>query len=235
MTSTDPAATPASADTTKTRILLVDDHVIVRDSLARRLEDEPDLEVPATAGDADEGMALAEANGYDVIVMDINMPGTSCFEAAKRLQASHPDLPVLFLSAYWNDAFIEQAQAVSACGLLSKSDEPELLIDAIRAVVDGGVYLSEEVRGRFESESKPDEQPDALKTKLSTLTTREVDVLRWVGMGQSRKQMAAQLGISENTVAVHTNRIMRKLDIHDRVGLARFAIKIGLSPLDEPS
>ena len=220
--------------TAKTRILLVDDHVIVRDSLARRLEDEPDLEVPNTAGDADEGLRLAEENGYDIIVMDINMPGMSCFEAAKRLQTSHPDLPVLFLSAYWNDAFIEQAQGVGAVGLLSKSDEPDLLINAIRTVVDGGVFLSEEVRGRFESETGAD-SPDESKTKLSTLTPREVDVLRWVGMGQSRKQMAAQLGISENTVAVHTNRIMRKLDIHDRVGLARFSIKIGLSPLDEPS
>jgi len=219
--------------TGKTKILLVDDHVIVRDSLARRLEDEPDLEVPHTAGDADEGLKLAEANGYDVIVMDINMPGMSCFEAAKRLQTTHPDLPLVFLSAYWNDAFIEQAQGVGAVGLLSKSDEPDLLINAIRTVVDGGVFLSEEVRGRFESDSS--DAPDESKTKLSTLTPREVDVLRWVGMGQSRKQMAAQLGISENTVAVHTNRIMRKLDIHDRVGLARFSIKIGLSPLDEPS
>lgn len=221
--------------TTKTRVLLIDDHLIVRDSLARRLEDEPDLVVPATAGDADEGIALAMANDYDVIVMDINMPGMSCFEAAKRLQDTHPDLPLLFLSAYWNDAFIDQAMGVKACGLLSKSDEPELLIKAIRNVVDGGVFLSEEVRGRFQDESAEHAGNENLKTKLSALTPREVDVLRWVGMGQSRKQMAAQLGISENTVAVHTNRIMRKLDIHDRVGLARFAIKIGLSPLDEPS
>lgn len=223
----------SDATSEKTKVLLVDDHVIVRDSLARRLEDEPDLEVPHTAGDADEGLALAEANGFDVIVMDINMPGMSCFEAAKRLQTTHPDLPLVFLSAYWNDAFIEQAQGVGAVGLLSKSDEPDLLINAIRTVVDGGVFLSDEVRGRFESDDN--DTPDESKTKLSTLTPREVDVLRWVGMGQSRKQMAAQLGISENTVAVHTNRIMRKLDIHDRVGLARFAIKIGLSPLDEPS
>lgn len=228
-------AEPTTPNTdTQTKILLVDDHVIVRDSLARRLEDESDLRVPHTAGDADEGLALAEANDFDVIIMDINMPGMSCFEAGKRLQTSHPDLPLVFLSAYWNDAFIEQAQGVGAVGLLSKSDEPDLLIKAIRTVVDGGVFLSDEVRGRFESDANG-ENPDESKTKLSTLTPREVDVLRWVGMGQSRKQMAAQLGISENTVAVHTNRIMRKLDIHDRVGLARFSIKIGLSPLDEPS
>lgn len=228
------ADTPASTETqSKTRVLLVDDHLIVRDSLARRLEDEPDLVVPDTAGDADEGLALAIDNEYDIMVMDINMPGMSCFEAAKRLQITNPDLPLLFLSAYWNDAFIEQAQSVGAVGLLSKSDEPEVLIQAIRAVMDGSVVLADEVRGRFKEESAGT-AGDEQKTKLSTLTPREVDVLRWVGMGQSRKQMANQLGISENTVAVHTNRIMRKLDIHDRVGLARFAIKIGLSPLDEP-
>ena len=190
----------------------------------------------------------AGAAGIVLVLSDINMPGMSCFEAAKRLQASHPDLPIVFLSAYWNDAFIEQAQGVGACGLMSKSEEPDILIDAIRTVVDGGVFLSEEVRSRFQedpsSEGSPekDNTPGAPvsagatsggKTRLSALTPREVDVLRWVGMGQSRKQMAAQLGISDNTVAVHTNRIMKKLDIHDRVGLARFAIKIGLSPLDE--
>lgn len=225
-------STPSSS--TKTRVLLIDDHVIVRDSLARRLSDEPDLVVPKTAGNADDGIALAMNDGYDVIVMDINMPGMSCFEAARRLKENKPELPVMFLSAYWNDAFIQQAMGVGACGLLSKSDEPELLINAIRTVVDGGVFLSEEVRSRFETESADSDHPDTLKTRLSTLTPREVDVLRWVGMGQSRKQMAQQLGISDNTVAVHTNRIMKKLDIHDRVGLARFAIKIGLSPLDEP-
>lgn len=229
------ADTPATPSTdTKTRVLLVDDHVIVRDSLARRLEDEPDMIVPDTAGTADDGLALAIDNEYDIMVMDINMPGMSVFEAAKRLQITNPELPLLFLSAYWNDAFIEQAQSVGAVGLLSKSDEPEVLIEAIRAVMDGSVILSDEVRGRFKEESAG-QAPDEQKTKLSTLTPREVDVLRWVGMGQSRKQMANQLGISENTVAVHTNRIMRKLDIHDRVGLARFAIKIGLSPLDEPA
>ncbi|MGB0768008.1 MAG: response regulator [Phycisphaeraceae bacterium] len=235
MTSTQDTPTDPASPAVQTKVLLVDDHVIVRDSLARRLEDETDLTVPATAGDANEGLALAEAQTFDVIVMDINMPGMSCFEAAKRLQTSHPDVALVFLSAYWNDAFIEQAQGVGALGLLSKSDEPDLLIAAIRTVVDGGVFLSDEVRGRFEDESDNGENPDESKTKLSTLTPREVDVLRWVGMGQSRKEMAAQLGISENTVAVHTNRIMRKLDIHDRVGLARFSIKIGLSPLDEPS
>lgn len=235
MNSPDTPAADSTAETDQTRVLLVDDHVIVRDSLARRLEDEADLAVPHTAGDADQAMQLVMDHDFDVIVMDINMPGTSCFEAAKRLQITDPDLPLLFLSAYWNDAFIEQAQGVDAHALLSKSDEPELLIHAIRTVVDGGVYLSEEVRSRFQDTADDPEHPDTLKTKLSTLTPREVDVLRWVGMGQSRKEMAVQLGISENTVAVHTNRIMRKLDIHDRVGLARFAIKIGLSPLDEPA
>lgn len=226
--------TPDTSADNKTRVLLVDDHSIVRDSLARRLEDEPDMIVPDTAGTADDGLALAIDKEFDIMVMDINMPGMSVFEAAKRLQITNPELPLLFLSAYWNDAFIEQAQSVGAVGLLSKSDEPEVLIEAIRSVMDGSVILSEEVRGRFKEESAGT-APDEHKTKLSTLTPREVDVLRWVGMGQSRKQMANQLGISENTVAVHTNRIMRKLDIHDRVGLARFAIKIGLSPLDEPA
>lgn len=214
-----------------TRVLLIDDHALVRESLARRLEDEADLTVPQSAGSADEGLKLALDDGFQVVIMDINMPGMSCFEAAKRMQEKQPDLPLVFLSAFWNDTFIEQATGVGAVGLLSKSDEPEWLIHAIRVVVDGGVYFSEEVRNRIRFDQSNPDDPTDVRTCLNMLTPRELDVLRSVGMGQSRKQIGAALGISDNTVAVHTNRIMRKLDIHDRVGLARFAIKCGLSPL----
>ncbi|MEM1354290.1 MAG: response regulator transcription factor [Planctomycetota bacterium] len=224
-------ATASESQATMTRVLLIDDHVLVRESLARRLEDEPDLSVPQTAGTADEGLEMAMADGYHVVVMDINMPGMSCFEAARRMKEKQRDLPLVFLSAFWNDAFIDQATGVGAVGMLSKSEEPERLIQAIRVVVDGGVFFSEEVRDRISVESSSPNDLSDIRTRLQLLTPREIDVLRSVGMGKSRKQIGASLGISDNTVAVHTNRIMRKLDIHDRVGLARFAIKCGLSPL----
>ncbi|XAM00969.1 response regulator transcription factor [Phycisphaeraceae bacterium D3-23] len=216
---------------TKTRILLVDDHMIVRESLACRLEDEPDLAVPHTAADAGEGLALAKKHDFDIVVMDIDMPGISCFDAARQLDKGEQTAQVVFLSAVWNDSFIEQATAAGACGMLSKSDAPEVLVNAIRTIVDGGVYFSDEVRSRLRVHAANPEEPNDGQTRLSMLTPRELEVLRAVGMGSSRKQMAQDLGISGNTVAVHTNRIMRKLDIHDRVTLARFAIKIGLSPL----
>lgn len=224
-------ATASESQATKTRVLLIDDHVLVRESLARRLEDEPDLCVPQTAGTADEGLKMALADGYHVVVMDINMPGMSCFEAARRIKEKQKELPLVFLSAFWNDTFIEQATGVGAVGLLSKSEPPERLIQAIRVVVDGGVFFSEEVRSRIRFDQSNPDDPTDIRTRLNMLTPREIDVLRSVGMGQSRKDIGAALGISDNTVAVHTNRIMRKLDIHDRVGLARFAIKCGLSPL----
>ncbi|MEM9416219.1 MAG: response regulator transcription factor [Planctomycetota bacterium] len=215
----------------KTHILLIDDHMLVRESLARRLEDEPDLTVPHTAADAGEGLDLARQHAFDIVVMDIDMPGISCFDAARQLGRSDTPAQIVFLSAVWNDTFIEQATAAGACGMLSKSDAPEVLVNAIRTIVDGGVYFSDEVRSRLRTHAPSPDEPTNGQTKLSMLTPRELEVLRAVGMGSSRKQMAQDLGISGNTVAVHTNRIMRKLDIHDRVTLARFAIKIGLSPL----
>jgi len=214
-----------------TRVLLIDDHVLVRDSLACRLEDEPDLTVPETAGDALAGLALAAGGRFDLVIFDINMPGMNCFEAARKLNASNDGPQVVFLSAYWNDSFIEQATNVGANGMLSKSDTPEVLVDAIRTISDGGVFFSNEVRARLRINLDPDDSRIILETKMSGLTPRELDVLREVGMGKSRKQIAAAMGIASNTVAVHTNRIMQKLAIHDRVGLARFAIKVGLSPL----
>lgn len=215
----------------KTRVLLIDDHVLVRESLARRLEDEPDLAVPETAADAGEGLELAAKNNYDVVVMDIDMPGIGCFDAARQLASQDPPPQVLFLSAFWNDTFIEQATASGSCGMLSKSDAPEVLVEAIRTIVDGGVYFSDEVRGRLRVHASRPDEPNDGQTRLSMLTPRELEVLRALGMGNSRKQIAKDLGISGNTVAVHTNRIMRKLDLHDRVVLARFAIKVGLAPL----
>jgi len=220
--------TPTQA---KTRLLLIDDHQLVRESLACRLEDEPDLAVPHTAADANEGLTLAEANVYDVIVLDIDMPGIDCFDAARRLGKLEPAPQVVILSAVWSDHFIEQATTAGVCGMLSKSDAPEVLIQAIRTIVDGGVYFSEEIRGRLKVHAARPDEPNDGQTRRQMLTTRENEVLRTIGMGNSRKQIAANLGISENTVAVHTNRIMRKLDIHDRVGLARFAIKNGIAPL----
>ncbi len=220
-----------ATDSAPTRVLLIDDHQLVRASLARRLEDEPDLVVPHTAPDANAGLELAAQHDFDIVVMDIDMPGISCFDAARQLNKSDAGTQIVFLSAFWNDAFIEQATAVGAAGMLSKSDAPELLVDAIRHIVDGGVYLSEEIRGRLRVHASRPDQPVTGETRLGMLTQREREVLRAVGMGDSRKRIAADMGISDNTVAVHTNRIMRKLDIHDRVGLARFAIKVGIAPL----
>ena len=213
------------------RVLLIDDHVLVRDSLARLLEDEPDLACPQTAGDAGQGLELIAKAPFDVVVMDINMPGMNCFSAAKQLLSKHPKTTVVFLSAFWNDMFIEQATTAGACGMLSKSDPPETLIAAIRAVVDGGVYLSNEVRDRLKHDSLQRGDTADGQTKLSMLTQRETEILCAVGMGQARRDIAENMKISNNTVAVHTGRVMRKLDIHDRVSLARFAIKVGLSPL----
>jgi len=220
--------TPTQA---KTRLLLIDDHQLVRESLACRLEDEPDLAVPHTAADANEGLDLAEANDYDVVVLDIDMPGIDCFDAARRLMKADPAPQIVILSAVWSDHFIEQAANIGICGMLSKSDAPEVLIQAIRTIVDGGVYFSEEIRARLKVHASRPDEPNDGQTRRQMLTPRENEVLRTIGMGNSRKQIAANLGISENTVAVHTNRIMRKLDIHDRVGLARFAIKNGIAPL----
>lgn len=214
---------------TKIRILLVDDHALVRATLATQLSNEPDFEIVGQAEDAEEGMAKAAALSPDVIVMDIDMPGLICFDAVRRIISRQPESRIVFLSAFSHDHYIDQALEVQARGYITKHEPPEVLIKAVREIAAGGAYFSEEVRRRLVVDSGGVHLSKGAKTLADKLTRREVEVLRYVARGLSKKEIARTMSLSTKTIENHSSNLMSKLDIHDRVELARYAIREGLA------
>ena len=209
-------------------VMVVDDHAMVRSALARGISQEDGLMVVAEAADAEEALGLAETLRPDIVIMDIDMPGPICFEAARRMRESSPDLKVIFLSAFYHDHYVEEALEVQARGYLTKREPQEALVSAIKEVARGGVCFSEEIRDRLMVDT------DGVRlvgehTRGSNLTRREVEVLRYLARGMSKKEIAAVIHRSVKTVENHCSNIMNKLDIHDRVGLTLYAIREGLA------
>lgn len=210
-------------------VVLADDHALVRNMLKKQLDDEQGIRVVALAANADEAVAAVTRLGPDIVVMDIDMPGMSCFEAARAIQRTSPRTRTLFLSAFFNDAYIDQALAVAAAGYLTKSEPPEAVVAAIRAAHAGGRHFSAEVKTRIVvGQDGPRLCGDA-RSRAATLTDRELEVLRYLARGLSQKQIAGLIHRSEGTVHKHSMNIMAKLAIHDRVELALYAIREGMA------
>lgn len=210
-------------------LLLVDDHALVRGTLADRLGRELGLTVVGTAGTADDAIVAATKLQPDIILMDIDMPGLLCFDAVGRIQQQHPNTQVIFLSAHFHDRYVEQALAVRAAGYVTKSEPPEVVIQAVHTVAAGGSYFSPEVRARIVIDASGTKLAYKSQSRATTLTPRELEVLRYLARGMSQKDIAQTIGRSAKTVHRHSINLMHKLDIHDRVELARFAIREGLA------
>ena len=210
-------------------VLLADDHALVRDMLAAHLETDSDLTVVAAASNAQEAVDKAAECGPDVVVLDIDMPGLSAFEAARSIKQSSPQTRVIFLSAFFHDHYIERALEIEASGYITKSEPPESVMEGIRAVTSGTVYFSPEVQARLVVGPSGVGLGEVPRTRANLLTARELEILRYLAMGMAKKEIARTTGISVKTVEQHTTHLMDKLDIHDRVELARFAIREGLA------
>lgn len=210
-------------------ILLADDHTMVRETLRRRLDEETDLRVVSTVGDAEQAVAESLRLGPDVVLLDIDMPGMTCFQAARTIQELRPDTRVVFLSAFLQDRYVEQAIGMRAWGYIVKTESDKDLVNAIRRVASGARYFSPDVHARIIVDEGPLRLASTAASRVSTLTDREVEVLRHVARGLSQKEIAKTMRISPSTVHRHTDSLMAKLDIHDRVSLARFAIREGIA------
>lgn len=210
-------------------IILADDHAMVRSSLRDRIEREPDMTVLAAVSTADEAVSKVDALRPDILLMDVDMPGTLCFDAARTLAARFPETRVVFLSARCHDRYIEQALDVKAWGYVTKSEPDHALIKAIRDVAAGATHFSPDVQARLVIDAGGSRLAHAVHARARTLTQRETEILMYVARGLSKKEIAHLANISVNTVNRHTSSIMTKLDIHDRVELARFAIREGLA------
>lgn len=210
------------------RVLLVDDHPILRDTLAAFIDADPRFEVVGTAGNADDAIVLASQHSPDVVVMDVDMPGTVCFEAAHTMLDANPSIRLMFLSAYNYDHFIQQALSVGARGYLTKGEELSALLEAVVRVASGDMCFSPEIEQRINWRG-PHSKPDKLAyTRTDMLSRRELEVLKYIANGMSKRQIAEATNLSIKTVDKHATNLMRKLDIHDRVSLARFAFREGL-------
>lgn len=203
------------------RILIVDDHPVVREGLVAALEDEADFRIAGTAGSAEEALNVAVTARPDVILLDLELPGLSGIEAIPRLAAAVPGAGIVILTAYDTDERVLGAVRAGARGYVLKGAPVEEIARAVRAVHGGGSYLASPVAAKILSQMRS-------PRRATTLSDRERAVLREVAAGRSTKQIARSLGITERTVKFHVSSIMNKLGADNRAQAVAEAAKRGL-------
>lgn len=215
--------------TTLIKVLLVDDHALLRQSLSMVLSQNAAIHVVAEAVDGDQAIDLAIRHQPHVVVMDVDMPGVAAFDAATTIQARVPGAKIVFLSAFTHDRYIQSALRCGAMAYLTKNEPPEAVAAAIRAVAVGRTYFSASVQARLVIDSDGVRLSEAaVHSRLAQLSPREIEVLTYVAKGLSKKEIAALMHLSVKTVENHASSMMSKLGMHDRVELTRFAIREGL-------
>ncbi len=209
-------------------VVVVDDHGIVRDGVSGMLSRERDIRIVGVAENADEAISKVVETRPDVVLMDIDMPGVSCFDAVQIIRSRVPNTKVILVTAHEHDEYIEQALRVKANGYLIKTQSMAALADAIRDVANGKIHFSPEVMDRLVVKGEKIELENPPKTRRSMLSPRERELLRILAKGVSLKEAASILGISYKTADKQKASLMAKLDIHNRVELSRFAIREGM-------
>ncbi|MDI5963067.1 response regulator [Streptantibioticus silvisoli] len=220
---------PAPADGGVIRVLLVDDHQVVRRGLRTFLEVQPDIEVVGEAADGAEGAARAAELRPDVILMDVKMPGTDGIEALRLLREAGDRAQVLVVTSFTEQRTVVPALRAGAAGYVYKDIDPGALADAIRSVHAGHVLLQPEVA---EALLTLDGSGPAAGTRGrgATLTDREREVLCLIADGRSNREIARALVLSEKTVKTHVSNILMKLDVSDRTQAALWAVRHGVGP-----
>lgn len=209
-----------------TRVLLADDHSLVRAGIRSLLDDMGDVEVVAETGDGHQTLAQIEKLQPDVALLDITMPTLNGLEVAARIPKLSDKTRVLVLSMHADEVTVALALRAGVAGYLLKDAAASELEVAVRAVAKGDTYLSAEISRKVVDAYVRGEQPPV--DPLSGLTGRKREVLQLVAEGKSSKQIASILGLSIKTVEAHRTQLMRQLGIHDIAGLARFAVRVGL-------
>jgi len=204
------------------RILVADDHVLVRAGLRALVGTLPEVTEVLEAGDGEEAVAAVARCRPDVVLMDITMPRLDGLEATRRIRKEFPATRVVILSMHQNEDFIDSALKAGADGYLVKMAAVEDLGEALRTVTRGQTYISPSARG-----GAP--RPDAVAS--ASLTPRQREVLSLIAEGMSSRQIAERLGITMKTVESHRTQLMHRLGIHDIAGLVRYAIRTGLVPM----
>jgi two-component system, NarL family, invasion response regulator UvrY len=204
------------------RVLLADDHSLVRSGLRRLVEGAGDMEVVAEAADGREAIRKTKETSPDVVVVDISMPGLDGLEVIRHLLHDHPKLPVLVLTMHEEEQYVVRALAAGARGYLTKRSAAEQLLSAIRKTHSGGRYLGETASEALASRMAKGTGSDS---PLDTLSDREIQVLRGLALGKSNREIAESYAISVKTVDTYRYRLLKKLDLRNNAELTRFAIR----------
>ncbi|MFC9653102.1 MULTISPECIES: response regulator [unclassified Streptomyces] len=207
------------------RVLLVDDHQVVRRGLRTFLEIQDDIEVVGEASDGAEGIARAEELRPDVVLMDIKMPGTDGIEALRKLRDLDNPARVLIVTSFTEQRTVVPALRAGASGYVYKDVDPEALAGAIRSVHAGHVLLQPEVAGALLAQ----DEPGSGQGRGTSLTEREREVLGLIADGRSNREIARALVLSEKTVKTHVSNILMKLDLSDRTQAALWAVRHGVT------
>lgn len=203
------------------KILIADDHAIVREGLKQIVAEETDMKVTGEAANASELFELLDGDSWEIVVLDINMPGKSGLEALKEMKTKNIKVPVLILSMFSEDQYGLRAIKAGAAGYLKKVSAPTELVSAIRKIVGGGKYISptlaEKLADNFDSNNK--------KSLHQNLSDREYQIMCFISLGKSAEEIAEELTISIHTVYSYRNRILEKMHLKSNVELTQYAIQ----------
>ena len=207
------------------RLLIVDDHPLMRRGLAQLLSLEPDLAVRAQAGSSEEALALLHAQPFELVIADVSLSGVSGLDLLKDIKALWPQLPVLMLSMHDEMLYAERMLRAGARGYVSKQASAESILAAIRRVLSGQIYVSEEVSGRILGQLVDGEPNGSSKDSVvNLLSNRELEVLQFIGRGRGTREIAAEMHVSVKTVETYRAHIKEKLKLRTAPELMRFAV-----------
>jgi two-component system, NarL family, response regulator NreC len=215
----------------KTRVVVVDDHTLIRQGIVGLLDSQPDIEVVGQAGDGPGALELAESLAPDVVLMDITMPGTSGLHTTRELKARFPSIEVLILTIHDREDYLYEALRAGAAGYVLKGADVQDLLAAVRCARRGEIYLYPSVAKALVSDYLRRARGGADRASYDGLSDREREILNLIAQGQTTAEIAAALFLSPHTVQSHRDHIMTKLDLHSKAALIRYAISKGLIEL----
>lgn len=212
----------------KTKLLLVDDHTVIRSGLRMLLDNEEDVEIIAEAGTAEEALQRAVQHQPDVVVMDIGLPDQSGIEVASKIKDRLPNVAIVALTIHEDEEYFFKMLEAGASGYVPKRAAPEELLKAIRIAASGQVYLYPSLANLLVKDYLSQDEDERASRNMDGLTPREQEVLIHLAEGLNNPDIGDLLGISPKTVARHRENIMRKLNLHSRTELVKYAIRKGI-------
>jgi len=207
------------------RVLIVDDHPIVRNGLRQLIEHESDLSVCGAAGSAREAMAAIEEAVPDLVLMDITIEGTNGIEVTKDIREKYPELPILVLSMHDENLYAERALRAGARGYAMKQESPETVLTAIRKVLSGGIHVSDTVASRLLGDYVKDNTVEHAQDGLDMLSDRELEIFELIGRGLTTREIADKLTLSIKTVETHRSHIRQKLRAETTASVTHRAVR----------